>query len=35
MRYLICAVLAVAETWGIPVMQWLATVGGERIIGSR
>jgi len=30
----VIAVLAVAETWGIPVMQWLATVGGERIIGS-
>jgi small conductance mechanosensitive channel len=28
------AVLAVAETWGVPIMLWLATIGGERIIGS-
>lgn len=30
----VIAVLAVAETWSLPVMSWLATVGGERIIGS-
>jgi moderate conductance mechanosensitive channel len=30
----VIAVLAVAETWGVPIMQWLATIGGERIIGS-
>ena len=30
----VIAVLAVAETWSLPVMAWLATVGGERIIGS-
>jgi len=30
----VIAVLAVAETWGAPVMQWLASIGGERIIGS-
>ena len=30
----VIAILAVAETWGIPIMLWLATIGGERIIGS-
>ena len=30
----VIAVLAVAETWSVPIMAWLATVGGERIIGS-
>jgi small conductance mechanosensitive channel len=30
----VIAIFAVAETWGVPVMQWLARVGGERIIGS-
>jgi small conductance mechanosensitive channel len=30
----VIAVLAVAETWSVPIVAWLATVGGERIIGS-
>ncbi len=30
----VIAVLAVAETWSVPIVAWLATVGGERIVGS-
>jgi small conductance mechanosensitive channel len=30
----VIAILAVAETWGVPIMVWFATVGGERIVGS-
>jgi small-conductance mechanosensitive channel len=28
------AILAVAEAWGVPAMEWLTAVGGERIIAS-
>ncbi|HWA44203.1 MAG TPA: mechanosensitive ion channel domain-containing protein [Hypericibacter adhaerens] len=30
----VIAILAVAETWGVPILRWLAAIGGERIIGS-